>query len=276
MKVNFPRNVRSLILSLVCCFLAVASIGSKAETLRPPSVPLVACDPYFSIWSPADKLTDADTTHWTGKPQRLTSLIRIDGAPFRLMGNEPAAVPALPQSGVEVLPTRTIYTFEGQGVQLSLTFMTAALPESIDLLSRPVTYLIYQCHSTDGKTHTVETCFDADSELVVNTPDQEVTWSAEKIKDLAALKTGSKEQAVLGRKGDDVRIDWGYLYVAATTAQKPEAVQADAAAVRTAFVSNGNLSKVAAMTGAGRPAASGPVSAIAFQFGTVGAKPVSR
>ena len=87
-------------------------------------MPLVACDPYFSIWSPADKLTDADTVHWTGKPHRLTSLVRIDGKAFRLMGKEPATVPALPQTGLEVLPTRTIYTFEGEGVRLTLTFMT--------------------------------------------------------------------------------------------------------------------------------------------------------
>src|SRR5262245_33014462 len=122
-------------------FLAVAVITApvQAGNLRPPSVPLVACDPYFSIWSPADKLTDTGTTHWTGAPQRLTSLVRIDGKAFRLMGAQPDHIPALPQADLEVQPTRTIYTFDGQGIRLVLTFMTADLPEDLNLLSRPVT-----------------------------------------------------------------------------------------------------------------------------------------
>ncbi len=188
--------------------------GIAAEALRPPAVPLVACDPYFSIWSPTDKLTDADTVHWTGKPHRLTSLVRIDGKAFRVMGKEPADVPALPQTGLEVTPTRTIYTFEGQGVHLTLTFMTPALPEDLMVYSRPVTYVTWTVQATDGKEHRAGVYFDASAEIAVNQPSQQVLWTNQTVGELSAIKIGSRDQPILAKKGDDLRIDWGHLYVA--------------------------------------------------------------
>ena len=201
----------------LCSLIPVSS--HAAAGLRPPSVPLIACDPYFSIWSPADKLTDADTVHWTGKPQRLTSLVRIDGKDFRLMGKEPAAFPALPQAGLEVLPTRTIYTFEGEGVRLTLTFMTPALPDDLMIYSRPVTYVTWEMKAADGKDHDIRITFETTGEPAVNVPGQEVVSMTEEHGDLVAAIVGSREQPVLAKKGDDLRIDWGYLYV---TFQKPE------------------------------------------------------
>src|SRR6266852_11420 len=186
----------------------------NAPPLRPPAVPLVACDPYFSIWSPADKLTDADTTHWTGKPHRLTSLVRIDGKTFRLMGAAPKDIPALPQSDLKVLPTRTIYTFEGAGTRLTLTFMNADLPEDLDVLSRPVTYVTWEAQSTDADKHTISFYFDARSEIAVDHPDQAVTFQNADVSSIRAWRVGSVEQPVLQKRGDDLRIDWGYFFVA--------------------------------------------------------------
>ncbi|RYD18205.1 MAG: DUF4965 domain-containing protein, partial [Verrucomicrobiaceae bacterium] len=183
--------------------------------LIPPSTPLIACDPYFSVWSPGDKLTEVESTHWSGKKQPLTSVVRIDGQAHRVMGASPAGIPALTQKDIVVLPTRTIYTFEGAGISLDLTFTTPALPDDIAILSRPVTYLTYDFRATDGKEHEVSVYFGAGGELVVNNPDQQVAGAPETISGLTVAKMGSTQQKILGSKGDDHRIDWGYAYIAA-------------------------------------------------------------
>jgi hypothetical protein len=253
----------------------IVSASQAATALRPPSVPLVACDPYFSIWSPADKLTDANTVHWTGKPHRLSSLVRIDGKSFRLMGNEPSNVPALPQTNLEVLPTRTIYSFEGEGVRLTLTFMTAALPDDLMVYSRPVTYVTWEALSTGAQKHDVVVYFDASAEVTVNEPSQQVVLSQEHIGDLDSLKAGSKDQPILARKGDDLRIDWGYLYLAAPKGESAFKIIDLRAACQDGFVANG-------LTAINRPAPGQPAradtmaGAFVFNLGQVGAKPVSR
>ena len=222
-KIWVNRQASGIFQAMVLAFCWQVAVASQAATsFRPPSVPLVACDPYFSIWSPADKLTDADTVHWTGKPHRLTSLVRIDGKPFRLMGKEPDNVPPLAQTGLEVLPTRTIYTFEGEGLRLTLTFMTAALPEDLMIYSRPLTYLTWRAEATDRKEHQLEIYFDASGEIAVNNGKDILGYGRAPagIGGLRVLSVGSKEQRVLEKKGDDLRIDWGYLYVA--TPESPD------------------------------------------------------
>src|SRR5712691_396289 len=111
---------RKCVLDLSSCALiagcALVSVASKIEaasdsSIRPPAVPLVTSDPYLSIWSEADRLTDDVTRHWTHHEHPLVSLIRIDGKTYRLMGNDPKGVPALPQSSFQVLPTQTYYNF---------------------------------------------------------------------------------------------------------------------------------------------------------------------
>jgi Domain of unknown function (DUF4965)/Domain of unknown function (DUF1793)/Domain of unknown function (DUF5127)/Domain of unknown function (DUF4964) len=228
---NTNRNMGNLITNFfgisksVKIIFAAATFFSwfavQAETLpplRPPAVPLVTCDPYFSIWSPADNLTDADTTHWTGKPNRLSSVVQVDGKAFRLIGKNPADIPALPQTDLEVTPTRTIYKFAGEGIRLTLTFMTPALPDDLMVYSRPVTYVTYEFERTDKQEHQVSFQFSANGEISRDNPTQELApsmtggdgsdfW-------FNVIRIGTKAQTVLEKKGDDRRIDWGYLYVA--------------------------------------------------------------
>lgn len=204
------------LLACGCFVFPTKGTSEELSPLRPPSVPLVACDPYFSIWSPYDSLNGGDTTHWTGKPHRINCIATINGKPHQVMGKPEDGTPALPQTKLEVLPTRTIYTFSGSGISLRLTFMTPALPSDMDLLSRPVTYVTHDAVSTDGKNHTVSISFSAGTEITVNTPEQRVkTEAVESVEGLTVVRAGSVAQQVLAKSGDDLRIDWGYLYLAA-------------------------------------------------------------
>jgi hypothetical protein len=267
---NHPKFIWFLMLSWVAGGMAFG-----AETLRPPSVPLVACDPYFSIWSPADRLTDTGTTHWTGKSQRLTSFVRIDGTTFRVMGAEPTNVPPLPQTHLEVLPTRTIYAFAGAGIKLTLTFMTADLPEDVDVLSRPVTYLTWEAQSTDAQKHVVSVYFDASSEIAVNQPDQPVFFQNADVAGIEAWRVGSVEQPVMQKKGDDLRIDWGYLYVAMAKDKRAGSTVNSAPATRAGFIAGSGLVNPAAEGLLQNNARNDSVIAFAMDLGSVAAKPVS-
>jgi len=76
--------------------------------VRPPAVPLVAHDPYFSIWSPADRLTDAATVHWTGRGASDDIMKPSTANTARLMGRDAANIAALPHTSVTVRPTHYV------------------------------------------------------------------------------------------------------------------------------------------------------------------------
>ena len=253
--------------------LTLLGLFGAAAQMRPPAVPLVAHDPYFSIWSMADHLNGDGTKHWTGKPNTLTAYARIDGKSYRIMGRERQAGNELAQTRLEVLPTRTIYEFAGAGAKVGLTFFTPALPDDLDVLSRPLTYLEWSAASSDGREHAVEIYFDAGSDLVVNTPDQPVLAARYQLDGFPLLRMGSREQGVLAKRGDDLRIDWGYLYLASDKAEGVSTFAGDRAQARAAFDASGKLPDTDELGDVRR---GGPVLAYAIALGKVNASPVSR
>jgi hypothetical protein len=232
--------------------LALWAVAAFAQS-RPPAVPLVAHDPYFSIWSMSDRLNTDNTRHWTGKPGTIAALARIDGITYRIIGRDPQRVPALDQTRLELTPTRTIYEFTGGGVRIGLTFLTPALPDDLDVLSRPLTYLEWTVASADGATHAVSLYFEAGADLVVNTPDQPVLASRYQVDGQPVLRMGSKDQPVLAKRGDDLRIDWGYLYLAADRPQGTTNAAVDRMQAREAFQSGGKLPETDDLAGSRNP-----------------------
>lgn len=188
------------------------------ETFLPRAIPLVTVDPYFNIWSFDDHLYDDAPRHWTGKRNAMTGAIRVDGTWLRFMGKlelnaenyymEPEVIP---QTEVEIRPTRTIYHFENQQVALTVEFMTPLLLSDLKLMSRPVSYVSYQVKSRDGKEHEVLVYLDITAEAAVNTSDQSVQFG----KDARSIFCGRGDENMLTKSGDDMRIDWGWLHLAA-------------------------------------------------------------
>jgi hypothetical protein len=255
--------------------LRVSRADGADAAFRPPAVPLVASDPYLSIWSEADHLTDKNTVHWTGRQHSLKTLIRIDGKAYRLMGADPATVPAFPQVGVQVLPTRSIYEFDDSHVHVTMTFMTPALPHNLDVLTRPVTYITWDVRAVDGAAHGVSIYDSTSSQLTVNTPQQKVQWGRDTAEGLVALRVGTVDQTLFQPAGDDTRITWGYAYEAAPTGHTTATIGDDEALLNQ-FAEKGDLP---AQDDTQMPRATNdhqPVLALALDFGSVKDTTVSR
>lgn len=209
-----------LFLFLFTLIVACSQTGNEQPvTFRPPSVPLISHDPYFSVWSPADRLTDRETVHWTGTKNPIHSMIRIDGKTYRLTGSDPTNLEPLKQTGLTVFPTRSVYEFSNTVIKLTLTFLSPLLTNDLDILSRPVTYISWNIVPADGQTHDVQLYFDCGAEISVNTADQVVTWEEPAIEGLKTARIGSQEQKYLNKSGDNVRIDWGYAYLSVPSEQ---------------------------------------------------------
>src|SRR5687767_5781917 len=140
-----------IVVVLVGVVIAMGSWASGAEEagFRPPAVPLVTHDPYFSAWSFSSELNGDWPRHWTGAVHAMCGMVRIDGKAYRWMGAAPKEAGAMKQKSVRVYPTRTVYEFEQDGIALTAMFVTPALPHDLDVLSRPITYLIMSVRATD-------------------------------------------------------------------------------------------------------------------------------
>ena len=369
----------------------------QPSSLRLPSVPLFVNDPYFSLWSPFDKLNDGTTRHWSDAEKAMDGLLRVDGKAYRFMGRQrtnllkaiapmstgesgwtakvnynrqtgtgwtaldfddsawatedaawgtaneypncrhnwsaqnsdiyirrsvdltagdlqkelwiqfshddvfelfingrriiatgetwlqgethrlttaekaclkegtnmiaahchnttggayvdfglyenmliaPTGVENAVQTAVDVLATSTYYTFTCGPVELKVVFTAPMLMEDLDLLSTPINYLSYQVTSTDGQAHDVQFYFATTPQLTVDQMNQSTRSERISAGGINYLKAGSVAQPVLGKAGDLITIDWGYLYlpdVNGTVSMN------DAAQMESYFCSNGKL-----------------------------------
>lgn len=374
--------------------LALAAT-THAQTLRPPAYPLITHDPYYSVWSMTDKLTDSPTRHWTGKPQSLEGVVRVDGKAYQFLGAEPEQYTSVlptaesgsytaqytlgqpgagwetpdfdaknwktgpgpfgdnPGSGTQwlssktdpngihirrtftydgkvdpdklllslsydddltvylngtriltktccageyrqeplsaeakkalrkgrnvlaihcvspvggsfvdvgivspvpvrriatatqteatVTATQTHYTFTAGPVELGVDFLSPLLLDELEVAARPVSYVTFETRTRDGKPHEVQVFFGQAGTLASNTGNQEVVGDGGKQGGISWLNVGTQQQPVLKKAGDNLRIDWGYAYLAAPDQAGAQLTPGPLAALKQSFITRGVL-----------------------------------
>ncbi len=186
--------------------------------LRAPAIPLITVDPYFSVWSSDSLLNVSTTEHWTGKDNSIIGTVNIDGEKFLFLGYS-QNIHKLRQVSLDIDALSTSAVFENSKITLKIKFLTPLLPDDFNLLTRPVSYLEISYESKDGKEHDVSVNITASEQLCLDEDiDSPVITEKLSFGGLTCIKMGNSVQKPLNRSGDDVRIDWGYFYLACNSA----------------------------------------------------------
>lgn len=147
------------------------------------------------------------------------------------------------QKSVDVLPTQTYYTFTCGPVELDVVFTAPLLLDDLDLVSTPINYISYRVKSLDQKEHDVQIYIETTPQLAVNDMFQAVTSERIEKNNMVYLKTGTIDQPITVRKGDGVRIDWGYAYLASDKAKNKSMSLGEYFSMKQHFIDKGELEK---------------------------------
>lgn len=222
--------------------LSLIAHSSMAQVSKAPAYPLITHNPYFSIWSFTDQLNESTTKHWTGSNQSIIGLIKVDNQVYKFLGKDESAsvndkMMQARQLSINMSATQTTYQFDCGAVSLNVAFTSPIIITEINILSRPVSYISMKTRSKDGKKHLVQIYVGASSAIASNKGSVEMVATGYTTPNLNVLKIGTIEQPILQKSGDDLRIDWGYAYIAANKYHSKQSVQSINDAIQD-FISN--------------------------------------
>ena len=154
-----------------------------------------------------------------------------------------AVIARATQTNVTVSATQTNYGFTAGPVKLTVNFLSPLLLEDLEVVARPVSYITFDVQSGDKKPHSVQVYFSESGTLATNTIGQEVAINTGQANGLAFESIGTVAQPLLGKKGDNIRIDWGYAYLAIPQETGNQLASGMAVGLKKSFLANGTLPK---------------------------------
>jgi hypothetical protein len=254
---------------------ATAPLVPDFDPIRPPSVPLAVRSPYLSTWLNADVGAGHWANFWTGRTTAITGLLRVDGTNYLFLGN-----PSVPdhtisrgavQRALDVTATRSRFVLEAGGAELTLTFLSPVEPGDLRRQSVPMSYILADVRSGDGKAHDVALYFDISGEWASGDSGTKIGWKQQDLSgagaSLTTLSFAADSPQVLRENGDMAA--WGTVVFSATKRSGLSwQISADTAA-RAAALDGTALSNSADTRQPRAINDSWPVFAFRFDLGTV-------
>jgi hypothetical protein len=270
--------------------------GQPAATpIRPPAAPLVVRSPYLSTWQSSTVAPGTWETFWNGSVTAIGGIARIDGAAYKFAGDPTIVldVPnggygsqttvndfeaALDQSNLQVTATRSIFTFQGGGVQLTMEYLSPVEPGDLRRQSIPMSYVLVSAKSVDGNAHDVSVYLDISGEWLSGDANDQFTWAPATVPfnggTLQVWTMQLATQQPLVDSGD--RAMWGTVVWATPQVSGLTYQSGSSPVVRAQFVDQGKLQNTndtnyTSINGDGYP-----VFAFALDLGSVGSSLQTR
>ncbi len=264
----------------------VAAAPEAAEStitttpIRPPATPLLVRSPYLSTWQASTVSPGTWQTFWNGDTTAMAGIVQIDGTAYVFAGDPSIGDTdaALAQTSLTVTATRSVFTLQGAGVQITLEYLSPVEPGDLERQSIPMAWVLVTAQSVDGASHGVSVYLDVSGEWLSGDPTQEFTWAPVSVPSsagtLQAWTMQLAEQQILTEIGD--RAQWGTIILATQQIPGLTYQSGPSEAVRAQFVQAGVLldtddTSYTSIEGDGYPS-----FGFAFDLGEVGTQPQTR
>lgn len=179
-----------------------------------PAYPLMLIDPYFSLWTNHDVLSEGNTMFWTGAEKSVFGYVKTGDKVYRFMGGR-GGIP-LRQTDLRVTAFETVYDFSADEFDLTVSFFSPRTPNDLMLLSLPASLVFYEIRPK-GKRKDFEITIFLNENCCYNDKNG-VKGGVVKAGDQETGYIGLKRQMVLSNSQDSFSADWGYVYAAGKTA----------------------------------------------------------
>lgn len=179
-----------------------------------PAYPLFIKDPYFSVWSDSDILTEKETVFWTGKARGTYGIVNVDGKTYNFLGKIDGVEP-LCQTGVKVTTFRTIYSFTCDDFDLEVAFFSPLPIDDYEILSCPVCYFEYKINPKKPLKNVTISLSLREDWCYNDMGNTEMRGDVFACENMDVAYFGLNRQHIFNKTSDRFGADWGYYYLAA-------------------------------------------------------------